>query len=108
MTTPDSPDELTQKISQLHQEFVTSYKERFVCENKHAAVIKCSPIWQKIRKEFKAFPHLKSQAQSQIETWEHETKSASTRNGIILSLWKNSSNKSKSILFVSLIEQSSN
>ena len=108
MTTPDSPDELGQKISQLHQEFVTAYKEMFACENKHAAVIKCSAMWQKIRKDFKAFPQLKSQAQSQITTWTHETKSASTRKGTILSLWKNSSNKSKSILFVSFIEQYSN
>ena len=68
MTTPDSPDELGQKISQLHQEFVSAYKERFVCQNKHSAVIKFAPIWQKIRKEFKAFSQLKSQAQSQIAT----------------------------------------
>ena len=32
MMTPDSPDELGQKISQLHQEFVTAYKERIACE----------------------------------------------------------------------------
>ena len=102
MATTYSPDELGQKISQLHQEFVTAYKERFSCENKHAAVIKCSPIWQKLRKEFKAFPQLKSQAQSQIATWKHESKSASTRKGTILSLWKNFSNKGKSILFVKL------
>ena len=88
MVTPDSPDELGQKISQLHQEFVTAYNERFACENKHVAVITCSPIWQKIRKEFKAFPQLKSQAQSQIATWKHETKSASTRKGTILLLGK--------------------
>ena len=55
MMTWDSPDELGQKILQLLQEFVSAYKERFACENKHAAVIKCSPIWQKIGKEFKAF-----------------------------------------------------
>ena len=66
MATTYSPDELGQKISQLHQEFVTAYKERFSCENKHAAVIKCSPIWQKLRKEFKAFPQLKSQINQRL------------------------------------------
>jgi len=95
MATSDSPDKFGQKISQLHQEFITAYKERFACENKHVAVIKCSPIWQKIRKEFKTFPQLKSQVFSQIEAWKHETKSASTRKGTILSLWKNSSKKGK-------------
>ena len=59
MTTPDSPDELGQKISQLHQEFVTAYKGRFAGENKLAAVIKCSAIWQKNKKGIQSFPSAK-------------------------------------------------
>ena len=62
-----SSDDVGKKISQLHQELVNAYKKRFMCENGQVAVVKCSPIWKNVRKDFKTFPELKSQVHSQIE-----------------------------------------
>ena len=53
-----SLDDVSKKISQLHQELVNAYKKRFMCENGQVAVVKCSPIWKNIRKDFKTFPEL--------------------------------------------------
>ena len=60
-----SSNDVRKKISQLHQELVNACKKRFMCENGHAAVVKCSPIWKNGRKDFKTFPELKSQVHSQ-------------------------------------------
>ena len=53
-----SLDVVSKKISQLHQELVNAYKKRFMCENGQVAVVKCSPIWKNVRKDFKTFPEL--------------------------------------------------
>ena len=37
-------DDVSKKISQLHQDLVNAYKERFMCENGQVAVVKSSPI----------------------------------------------------------------
>ena len=87
-----SSDDVVKKISQLHQELVNAYKKRLMCENGQVAVVKCSPIWKNIRKDFKTFPELKSQVHSPIEAWKQEAKSASAGKGT-LSLWKNCSRK---------------
>ena len=39
-------DDVSKKISQLHQDLVNAYKERFMCENGQVAVVKSSPIWK--------------------------------------------------------------
>ena len=52
------------KISQLRQELVNAYKKRFICENGQVAVVKCSPIWKNLKKDFKTFLELKSQVHS--------------------------------------------
>ena len=52
------------KISQLCQELVNAYKKRFICENGQVAVVKCSPIWKNLKKDFKTFLELKSQVYS--------------------------------------------
>ena len=88
-----SSDDVGKKISQLHQELVNAYKKRFMCENGQVAVVKCSPIWKNMRKDFKTFPELKSQVHSQIEAWKQEAKSASAGKGTLLPLWKNRSKK---------------
>ena len=88
-----SSDDVGKKISQLHQELVNDYKKRFMRENGQIAVVKCSPTWKSIRKDFKTFPERKSQVHSQTEAWEQEAKSASTGKGTLLSLWKNCSRK---------------
>ena len=53
-----SLDDVSKKISQLHQELVNACKKRFMCENGQVAVVKCSPIWKNVRKDFKTFPEL--------------------------------------------------
>ena len=66
--------DVSKKISQLHQELVNAYKKRFMCENGQVAVVKCSPIWKNMRKDFKTFSELKSQVHSQIEARKQERK----------------------------------
>ena len=46
-------------LSQLYLEFVDAYKKRFMPQNGHAAMLKCSPIWNKMRKSFKILSELK-------------------------------------------------
>ena len=36
-------------LSQLYLELVDGYKKRFMRQNGQVAVLKCSPIWKKIR-----------------------------------------------------------
>ena len=69
-----SLDDVSKKISQLHQELVNAYKKRFMCENGQVAVVKCSPIWKNMRKDLKTFSELKSQVHSQIEARKQERK----------------------------------
>ena len=40
-------------LSQLYLELVDGYKERFMLQNGQVALLKCSPIWKKMRKSFK-------------------------------------------------------
>ena len=40
-------------LSQLYLELVDAYKKRFMPQNGQVAVLKCSPIWKKMRKSFK-------------------------------------------------------
>ena len=42
-------------LSQLYLELVDVYKKRFMPQNGQIAVLKCSPIWKKMRKSFKTF-----------------------------------------------------
>ena len=77
---------------QLHQEFVTAYKVRFVCQNMHVATVKASPMWQKLRKECKTLSSMQSEVTSQIKTWRKEA--IANQKGTIRSLW-NKSKKSK-------------
>ena len=51
----ESSNDISKKISQLHQELVSAYKARFMCENGQIAVVKCFPIWKNMRKDFKTF-----------------------------------------------------
>ena len=39
-------------LSQLHLEFVDAYKKRSIPQNEQVAVLKCSPIWKIMRKNF--------------------------------------------------------
>ena len=64
-----------------------------MCENGQTAVVKCSPIWKNMRKDFKIFPELNSQVHSQIEAWKQEDKSALAGKGTVSSLWNNCSRK---------------
>ena len=42
-------------LSQLYLELVDVYEKRFMPQNGQIAVLKCSPIWKKMRKSFKTF-----------------------------------------------------
>ena len=46
-------------LSQLYLELVDAYKKRFMPQNGQVTVLKCSPIWKKMRKEFKTLSELK-------------------------------------------------
>ena len=46
-------------LSQLYLELVDAYKKRFMPQNGQVAVLKCSPIWKKMRKRFKILSELK-------------------------------------------------
>ena len=39
-------------LSQLYLELADAYKKRFMPQNGQVAVLKCSPIWKKMRKNF--------------------------------------------------------
>ena len=37
-------------LSQLHFKLVDAYEKRFIPQNGQVVVLKCSPIWKKMRK----------------------------------------------------------
>ena len=45
-------------LSQLYLKLVDAYKKRFMPQNGQVAVLKCSPIWKKMRKSFKTLSDL--------------------------------------------------
>ena len=50
---------VSEGLSQLYLELVDAYKKRFMPQNGQVAVLKCSPIWKKMRKSFKTLSELK-------------------------------------------------
>ena len=46
-------------LSQLYLEPVGAYKKRFIPQNGQVAVLKCSPIYKKMRKSFQTLTELK-------------------------------------------------
>ena len=46
-------------LSELYLKLVDAYKKRFMPQNGQAPVLKCSPIWKKMRKKFKTLCELK-------------------------------------------------
>ena len=54
-------------FSQLYLELVDAYKKRFMPRNGQAGLLKCSPIWMKMKKSFKILSELKAQVHSQKE-----------------------------------------
>ena len=46
-------------LSQLYLGLVGAYKKRFMPQNRQVTVLKCFPIWKKMRKSFKTLPELK-------------------------------------------------
>ena len=46
-------------LSQLYLELVDAYKKRFMSQNGQAAVLKSSPVWKKMTKNFKTLAELK-------------------------------------------------
>ena len=48
-----------ERYTQLYLELVDTYKKRFMPQNGQVAVLKCSPIWKKMRKSFKTLSELK-------------------------------------------------
>ena len=47
------------RLSQLYLELGDAYRKRFMPQNGQVAVLKCSPIWGKMRKSFKILSELK-------------------------------------------------
>ena len=77
-------------LSQLYLKVVDAYKNRFMSQNGQAVVLKCSPIWKKMRKSFKTISEFKAQVLSQNESWKREAMPVSARKGTLLFLWKKS------------------
>ena len=48
-------------LTQLYLELVDAYRKRFMPQNGQVAVLKCSPMWKKMKKSFKTLsePRLK-------------------------------------------------
>ena len=46
-------------FSRLYFQLVDAYKKRFIPQNGQVAVLKCSPMWKKMRKIFKTLSELK-------------------------------------------------
>ena len=46
-------------LSELYLELIDAHKKRFMPQNRQVAVLKCSPIWKKMRKSFKTSSELK-------------------------------------------------
>ena len=80
-------------LSQLYLNVVDAYNNRFMSQNGQAAVLKCSPIWKKMRKSFKTLSELKAQVLSQNESWKREAMAVSSGKGTLFFLWKKSSNR---------------
>ena len=78
-------------LSQLYLELVDAY--RFMRLNGQIVVLRCCPIWKKMRKVFQTLSELKAQVHSQEEACKREAMVVSAGKGNLLSLWKNSSNK---------------
>ena len=57
--------DVSKRTSQLQQELVNAYKKRFMCESGQVAVVKCSPIWKNMRRDFTTIPEPKSQVHSE-------------------------------------------
>ena len=80
-------------LPQLYLELLDAYKKKFMPQNGQAAILKCSPIWKKMRKSFKTLSRLKAQVYSQKEAWKREAMAVSVGKGTLFSLWKKSSNR---------------
>ena len=65
-----------------------------MAKNGQVAVLKCSPIWQKMRKNFKT-SECKAQVHSQKEAWKREAMAVSAGKGKLLNLWKSSNRKNR-------------
>ena len=87
----ESPD--GEGLSQLYLEPADAYKKRFMLQNGEVAVLKCSPIWKKMRKIFKTLSELKARSFPKRNFEMGEAMAVSARKGTILSLWKKGSNK---------------
>ena len=61
-----------ERLPQLYLELFDAYKKRFMPQNWQIAVLKCSPVWKKMRKSFKTLSELKAQVHSQKEAWKRE------------------------------------
>ena len=73
-------------LSQLYLQPDNVYKKRFMTQNGQVAVLKCSQIWQKMRKTLKTLSELKAQIHSQKEAWKREAMTVSAGKGTLLSL----------------------
>ena len=65
-----------------------------MAKNGQVAILKCSPIWKKMRKIFKTSKR-KAQVHSQKEAWKREAMAVSARKGTLLNLWKSSNRKNR-------------
>ena len=79
-------------LSQLYLQLLDAYKKRFTPQNGQVTILKCSPIWKKVRKSFKT-SEVKAQVHSQKEAWKREAMAVLAGKGTLLSLWKKSSNR---------------
>ena len=46
-------------LPQLCLELVDAYKKKIMPQNRQVSVLKCSPVWKKMRKNFKTLSELK-------------------------------------------------
>ena len=78
-------------LPQLDLELVDAYKKRFMPQNGQVPVLKCSPVWKKMR-SFKTLCEFKLKF-IPIKKLKCEAMAVSAGKETLLSLWKKSWNK---------------
>ena len=63
-------------LPQLQLELVVAYEKRFMPQNGQVAVLQCSPIWEKMRKSFKALSEIK--LKFILKAWKREAMARKT------------------------------
>ena len=77
-----------ERLSQLYLELVDAYKKRFIAQNEQVMILKCSPVWKKMRKSLETLSLSSSSSPWKREAMAHKTtlKGCSLEIGILTRL----------------------